>query len=52
MSQVEKYFNSLTPFAIAIWFSVAVHAVMLAIQFEPELRDIGKRLPSLDVVFS
>ena len=50
MSQVGKYFNNLTPFAIAIWFSVAVHAVMLAIQFEPELRDVGKRLPSLDVV--
>ena len=50
MSQVEKYFNNLTPFAIAIWFSVAVHAVLLAIQFEPELRDIAKRLPSLDVV--
>ena len=41
MSRVEKYFNNLTPFAIAIWFSVAVHAV---------LRDIAKRLPSLDVV--
>jgi len=50
MSQVEKYFNNLTPFAIAIWFSVAVHAVLLAIQFEPELRNIAKRLPSLDVV--
>lgn len=50
MSRVEHYFNSLTPFAIAIWFSVAVHAVLLAIQFEPELRDIAKRLPSLDVV--
>jgi protein TonB len=50
MSQVEKYFNNLAPFAIAIWFSVAVHAVLLAIQFEPELRDIAKRLPSLDVV--
>jgi protein TonB len=50
MSQVEKYFNNLTPFAIAIWFSVAVHAVLLAIQFEPELRDIAKRLPSLDIV--
>ena len=50
MSRVEKYFNNLTPFAIAIWFSVAVHAVLLAIQFEPELRDIAKRLPSLDVV--
>lgn len=50
MSQVEKHFNNLTPFAIAIWFSVAVHALMLAIQFESELRDIGKRLPSLDVV--
>lgn len=35
---------------MAIGFSAAVHAVLLAIQFEPELKDAIKRLPSLEVV--
>lgn len=35
---------------MAIGFSLAVHAVLLAIQFESELKDAMKRLPSLEVV--
>lgn len=35
---------------MAIGFSLAVHAVLLAIQFESELKDAIKRLPSLEVV--
>lgn len=50
MSRVDNYLKNLTPFAIAIWFSVAVHAVLLAIKFEPELKEAIKRLPSLEVV--
>ncbi len=50
MSRVAKYFNSLTPFVIAIWFSVGAHAVLLAIQFEPELKAMAKRLVPLEVV--
>jgi periplasmic protein TonB len=50
MNQVENYFKNLTPFAIAIWFSVAVHAVLLAVKFEPELKEMVERLPSLEVV--
>lgn len=39
-----------TPFAIAIWFSIVVHAVLLAVKFEPEIKGAIKRLPSLEVV--
>lgn len=35
---------------MAIWFSVSVHAVLLAIKFEPELKKMAERLPSLEVV--
>lgn len=35
---------------MAIWFSVAVHAVILAVKFEPELKQLAERLPSLEVV--
>jgi protein TonB len=47
---VNNFFKKFSPFAIAIWFSVAAHAVLLAIEFEPELKDVIKRLPSLEVV--
>lgn len=50
MSRVDHYLKNLTPFTIAIWFSVAVHAVLLAIKFEPELKKMVERLPSLEVV--
>lgn len=50
MRRVDHFLKNLTPFAIAIWFSVAVHAVLLAIKFEPELTEAIKRLPSLEVV--
>jgi periplasmic protein TonB len=36
--------------SIAIWVSVAVHAVILSVKFEPELRKLADKLPSLDVV--
>ena len=35
---------------MAIWFSVSVHAVLLAIKFEPEIKKFAERLPSLEVV--
>lgn len=47
---MNNFFKKFSPFAIAIWFSVAAHAVLLAIEFEPELKDVIKRLPSLEVV--
>lgn len=36
--------------AVAIWISVSIHAVLLAIKFEPELKKFAERLPSLEVV--
>lgn len=42
--------KTLSPIAVAIWLSVAVHAVLLAVKFEPELKKIAQRLPSLEVV--
>lgn len=53
MSAVQKFlplFKSLSPMMMAIWFSVAVHAVILAVKFEPELKQLAERLPSLEVV--
>jgi len=50
VQRIIQYFKNQTPFAIAIWFSIAVHAVLLAIKFEPELKKMAERLPSLEVV--
>ena len=36
--------------SIAIWLSVTIHAVILTIHFEPELKKLVNKLPSLDVV--
>jgi periplasmic protein TonB len=36
--------------AVAIWISVSVHVILLAIKFEPELKKMAERLPSLEVV--
>jgi periplasmic protein TonB len=41
---------SMSTLAIALWVSVAVHAVILAIKFEPELKKLANRLPPLEVV--
>ncbi len=35
---------------IAIWVSVAIHAAILSIHFQPELRKLANKLPTLDVV--
>ncbi len=53
MSQFDKFLaaiQDLSPMAIALWFSVAAHIIFLAVKFEPELKDMAKRLPSLEVV--
>jgi periplasmic protein TonB len=51
--QLDKLFNgieSLSPMTIAIGFSVLAHIVFLAVKFEPELKKMAQRLPSLEVV--
>lgn len=35
---------------IAIWFSVIIHAIIISIHFEPELKKFADRLPVLDVM--
>ena len=42
--------KTISAFTLAIWLSVAVHGVLLSIKFEPELRKLADKLPSLDVV--
>lgn len=53
MNQFNKVIAALTalsPMAIAIWFSVSAHIIFLAVKFEPEIKEMAKRLPSLEVV--
>jgi periplasmic protein TonB len=42
--------KTVSAFTVAVWISVAIHAVILTIHFEPELKKIANHLPSLDVV--
>ena len=42
--------KTVSAFTIAIWLSVVVHGVILSIKFEPELRKLADKLPSLEVV--
>lgn len=42
--------KTVSTITIAIWVSIAIHAVLLTIHFEPELKKLADRLPSLDVV--
>lgn len=36
--------------SIAIWFSLVIHAIVISIHFEPELKKFADRLPILDVM--
>lgn len=42
--------KTISAFGVAIAISVIVHAVILTIHFEPELKKLANKLPSLDVV--
>lgn len=42
--------KTVSAISVAIWVSILVHAVILSIKFEPELRKLADRMPSLDVV--
>jgi periplasmic protein TonB len=42
--------KTVSAIAVAIWVSIAIHAVILTIHFEPELKKLADNLPSLDVV--
>ena len=36
--------------SVALWLSVLIHAVILSIHFEPELKKFAEQLPTLDVM--
>ncbi|MGB2833870.1 MAG: TonB family protein [Methylotenera sp.] len=42
--------KTLSMISIAIWLSVMIHAVILSIHFEPELKKLAEQLPTLDVM--
>ena len=50
LANLKAWLANLTVMSIAIWLSVAVHATILSIKFEPELRKLADKLPSLNVV--
>ncbi len=47
---LKAWLAKLTVMSIAIWLSVLVHGAILSIKFEPELRKLADKLPSLNVV--
>jgi protein TonB len=47
---LKAWFASFTAMSVAIWLSVFIHATVLSIKFQPELKKLADRLPSLDVV--
>lgn len=49
-NQLLDRITALSPMAMALWFSVTAHVIFLAIKFEPEIKEMAKRLPSLEVV--
>lgn len=50
VSSLKAWLAQLTAMSIAIWLSVLVHGVILSVKFEPELRKLADKLPSLEVV--
>ena len=42
--------KTVSAITVAIWLSILIHAVILSVKFEPELRKLADRMPSLDVV--
>lgn len=43
-------FKSMNMMTVAIWFSLLVHAALLSVHFEPELKKFRDNLPVLEVV--
>ncbi|MES1987751.1 MAG: hypothetical protein V4440_06910 [Pseudomonadota bacterium] len=42
--------QTMSVMAMAIWISILVHAVILSIHFEPELKKFKDKLPTLEVM--
>jgi protein TonB len=50
LASLKAWLAKFTVMSIAIWLSVLIHGVILSIKFEPELRKLADKLPTLDVV--
>jgi len=50
LTSLKAWLAETTAMGIAIWISVLVHAVVLSIQFQPELKRIRDQLPTLEVM--
>jgi len=50
INRVQLKIESMSVMAIALTVSFFVHAVILAVKFEPEIKKMAERLPTLDVV--
>ncbi len=48
--KLTNQFKTMSAIAIALWISIFIHVVLLAVKFEPEIKKLAERLPSLDVV--
>jgi protein TonB len=42
--------KTISAISVAIWLSVLIHGAILSVKFQPELKKLADRLPSLDVV--
>jgi periplasmic protein TonB len=42
--------KTISAISVAIWLSVIIHGAILSVKFQPELKKLADRLPSLDVV--
>ena len=50
LASLVSKLKTLSAFAVAIWISIAIHAALLTVHFQPELKKLKDSLPSLDVV--
>ena len=48
--KLPNKFKDMGAITIALWASILIHAVLLAVKFEPEIKKFANRLPSLEVV--
>ncbi len=50
LSAITERLQSLGAMGIAIWLSILIHAIILSIKFQPEIKKAINKLPSLEVV--
>lgn len=50
LAEPLAWLQSRSVMAIAVWLSVLIHATILSIKFQPEIKKAINKLPSLDVV--